>query len=61
MKQFQLPVSDCGCFVAGEIGPELFSQMDGLPKYGVIVWYEGVDAVKAATVAASAAHWPDKS
>lgn len=60
MKQFQLPVSDCGCFVVGEIGPEIFSRFEGVPKYGVVVWYKSLDAVKAASAAASDAHWPEQ-
>ena len=58
---FQLPVSDCGYFCAGEIGPDSFDT-DGngpYPKYGVIVWYESKEAAREALVATTQAHWAD--
>jgi len=59
LKTFELPVSDCGYFVAGEIGPESFETNSNqpYPKYGVIVWYETKEAAKAATISAVRAHW----
>lgn len=61
MKTFDLPVSDCGCFVVGAIGPESFETSDGkpYPEFGVIVWYSTEEAAKAAFKAACDAHWPD--
>lgn len=60
-QTFELPVSDCGCFAVGEIGPDTFETGGGkpYPKFGVIVWYSTKDAARAACIAASQAHWPD--
>lgn len=57
-REFSLPVSDCGCFVAGEI--PAMSGPDGKPwpKNGVIIFYENIETMKAAFKAASDAHWP---
>lgn len=65
MKTFTLPASDCGCFVGGFLDDKTISSFrdahDGnLPKYGVIVWYDGIEAMKAAMSAVSEAHWPDE-
>ena len=62
MKTVTLPVSDCGCFVAGKIGPESFNAPPGeraYPEFGVIIWYETKEAAKAACAAAVGAHWPE--
>jgi hypothetical protein len=61
-KTFELPVSDCGCFVAGEIGPDCFdpTRLGGnkpYPSFGVIVWYEDKETAKAAFKAATGAHF----
>jgi hypothetical protein len=58
-KTVELPISDCGYFVAGEL-PDVAAH--GLfdtapPKYGVIIWYEDKETAKAACIAASKAHW----
>lgn len=55
-----LPVSDCGRFVAGRIGPEdmVREGAEGeLPPFGVIIWYESEAAAKAAVKAVTEAHW----
>jgi hypothetical protein len=62
MKTFTLPVSDCGMFVAGEIGPDVFTDDRGMgpvPKHGVIIWYESKEACKEAFANVCGAHWPD--
>lgn len=62
MKTFTLPVSDCGCFVAGQIDESIMRSPPGekpYPRFGVIIWYETPEAAKAAWVAASQAHWPE--
>lgn len=65
MKTFELPVSDCGHFVGGELTEDTIAQHrdaeTDTPKYGVIVWYRGKEHVKAALQAVMDAHWPDQS
>jgi hypothetical protein len=63
-KTFELPVSDCGCFTAGELPAsaaaellEAFEDNRAPPKYGVIVWYKDKETAKAACIAATKAHW----
>lgn len=52
MQTFTLPVSDCGLFAGGEIGPDVFdTQPKPVPRYGVIVWYESKELAKAALLA----------
>jgi hypothetical protein len=63
MKTFTLPVSDCGCFVAGELNEsklsaEIMDQGDP-PRYGVVIWYRDKDVAREAVIAASQAHWPE--
>lgn len=62
MKTFELPVSDCGCFVVGFVDEGTVASMNTLekkmPEFGVIVWYESEEAAKAAFKAAQEAHWP---
>lgn len=61
MKTFNLPVSDVGMFIVGEIGPDAFTNDRGMgptPKYGVIVWYESLDVAKEAFAYTCEAHWP---
>jgi len=63
MKTFELPVSDCGCFVAGMISDDTIRdmreqpEMGVMPEFGVIVWYESEDAARAAFKAVQFAHW----
>jgi len=62
MKTFELPVSDCGCFVVGYITDDTVSSMfthrpGPAPEFGVIVWYKDEEAAKAAFRAAQDAHW----
>lgn len=58
MKTFELPVSDCGCFVAGELGDLHPPEHDGeIMKYGVVVWYRDRDTARVAAIAATQAHW----
>ncbi len=65
MKTFELPVSDCGCFVVGVIDETTVAGMNDLekkmPEFGVIVWYESKEAAKAAFQAVQRAHWPQDS
>lgn len=58
MKKFELPVSDCGDFMAGEIDKSIFDDPTK-PKFGVVIWYESMEAAKLATQAVIAAHWGD--
>ncbi len=58
MKTFELPISDCQCFVVGEIGPDVFSRIGKpLPKRGIIIWYEEKEAGVAACKAVAQAHY----
>lgn len=60
MKTFELPVSDCGWFVAGDLTdfPQPNPQPgEEPPKYGVIVWYKDKEAIRVACAAATNAHW----
>lgn len=60
MKTFEVPISDCGCFIVGEIGPDVFDPPPNgkaYPKFGIIIWYESSEAVGEAAGAACAAHW----
>jgi hypothetical protein len=65
LKMFSLPVSDCDCFKAGEIGPDSFATPPPpagevpkpWPKHGVIIWYESEEAMHAAMIACTKAHW----
>lgn len=59
---FELPVSDVGMFVAGEIGPDSFDTNGNqpYPKYGVIVWYESKELAKEAVARTAGAHWTEK-
>jgi len=61
MKTFNLPVSDCGCFVVGAIDGTTVDSMNTpekkMPEFGVIVWYETEEAANAAFKAATQAHW----
>lgn len=60
MKMFELPVSDCGCFVAGLLDdvpkPEMPNGEEP-PRFGVVIWYKTKEASKAACDAAVKAHW----
>lgn len=60
-RTFELPISDCGYFVAGEIGPDSFDTNgnEPYPPYGVIVFYKTKDAAKAPVEAIVKAHWTD--
>ena len=61
-KLFQLPVSDCGCFVGGIIDASIFEKAPEdvpWPACGIIVWYESEDACREAMQAAMKAHWPE--
>lgn len=59
-KSFQLPVSDCGCFVAGKISAATFEGDNNWPEHGVLVFYRTEEAAKEAIQAAVSAHWGDK-
>lgn len=64
-KTVTLPISDCECFIAGEIDnfypplidPPTLAQGKAPPKYGVIIWYENKETAKAAAIAVTSAHW----
>lgn len=63
MKTFEIPVSDCGCFVVGMIDESTVGSMNTdekkMPEFGVIVWYESEEAARFAFQAVQKAHWPD--
>ena len=61
MKTFEIPVSDCGQFVGGELDDNTIAQYRDtekpLPKHGIIIWYENSEHARAALQAVMAAHW----
>lgn len=61
MDRFELPKSDCGCIVAGDLTgmatPPECEPGEEAPKYGVIVWYKSKEAIKDACNAVTKAHW----
>jgi hypothetical protein len=57
MKTFELPVSDCGMFIAGVINETTFADMDDKPEHGVVIWYKDVDTMRAAMKALMESHW----
>lgn len=62
MKTFELPVSDCGCFIVGYLDEGVIASMNTdekkMPEFGVIVWYKTEEVAKAAFHATQEAHWP---
>lgn len=57
MKTFELPISDCGFFVGGEINAGSFDMGEPTPRHGIIIWYEDKETCKAALQAVMNAHW----
>jgi hypothetical protein len=54
MKTFTLPVSDCGCFHAGELAGDIVPvPANGeTPQFGVVIWYRDKELAETAFIAA---------
>jgi hypothetical protein len=52
MKTVTLPVSDCGCFHAGELGRDIVPANGETPQFGVVIWYQDKELAKTACIAA---------
>jgi hypothetical protein len=60
MKTFEIPASDCGCFVGGYLSGDVIADMaeNGAPEHGIVIWYKDKETMLAAMKAVQEAHWP---